>query len=152
INDNHYFIKKEAQTSIVFRQNIALQGIDVKKYKKVLSKGKRITVAEFSLLASLGYEKIKTYQMPKVSILSNGNEVVAIGQKPNNYQIRDSNYYSIFALLEKFGVKDIDYQLMKDNQQAVDKAIKKSLQADIVVISGGISMGEQDFIAPILLK
>ncbi|EQA35558.1 MoeA N-terminal region (domain I and II) [Leptospira inadai serovar Lyme str. 10] len=130
--------------------NIALQGEDLKKGDLVFSGGETLSAAAISLLASLGMRNIKVSAPPKVSIISTGNEVVSIEQDPLPWQIRDSNSYSLLSFLSKFGIEPEFVTLVPDDESKIREALAKGLESDILLLSGGVSMGNLDLIPPVL--
>lgn len=132
--------------------NIAIQGEDVKEKEFVLRAGTILSVSEISLLASLGKKNVKTFALPRVSIISTGNEVVPIDQIPLPHQIRDSNTYSLVASLHLLGIEPESVSLVQDDPEQIRKNIQKALDSDIVVLSGGVSMGSLDLIPSILTE
>ncbi|EPG73521.1 MoeA N-terminal region (domain I and II) [Leptospira fainei serovar Hurstbridge str. BUT 6] len=130
--------------------NIALQGEDLKKGDVVFSGGETLSAAAISLLASLGKRTIKVSETPKVSIVSTGNEVVSMEQDPLPWQIRDSNSYSLLSFLSKFGIEPEFVALVPDDESKIREALAKGLESDILLLSGGVSMGNLDLIPPVL--
>ncbi|MDF3818386.1 molybdopterin molybdotransferase MoeA [Leptospira sp. 96542] len=130
--------------------NIAKRGEDVRFDEIVLDKGVSIGVSELALLASLGKHRINVSRLPKVTILSTGNEIIPINQTPLNFQIRDSNSYTISAILKKYGIKSTNTRNIGDNKKELTDYIDKSKSSDILIISGGVSMGDMDLIPDIL--
>ncbi|EMY71148.1 molybdopterin molybdotransferase MoeA [Leptospira vanthielii] len=133
-------------------QNIAKQGEDVKNNQLVLPKGIQIGTSEFSLLASLGKDKVSVVKAPKVHIISTGNEVVPIHQSPLPFQIRDSNSYTIASILSKYKIQPESVTHVPDRDKELTEQIQKGLEADILILSGGVSMGSMDLVPSILLR
>lgn len=133
-------------------QNIAKQGEDVKKNQIVLTKGIQIGTSEFSLLASLGKETVSVIQSPKVHIISTGNEVIPIHSSPLPYQIRDSNSYTITSILSKYKIQPESVTHVPDLEKEITEKIQKGLDADILILSGGVSMGSLDLVPSILQR
>lgn len=132
--------------------NIALQGEDLKKGELVIGSGTVIGMSEISLLASLGFDIVPVRTLPKVSIISTGNEVVSVGSKPLPYQIRDSNSYSLIAILNRYKIQPNSIELVPDDELKITEALQKGLESDILLLSGGVSMGSMDLIPPLLEK
>lgn len=133
-------------------QNIAKQGEDVKNNQLVLPKGNQIGTSEFSLLASLGKEKVSVVKAPKIHIISTGNEVVPIQTSPLPYQIRDSNSYTITSILSKYKIQPESVTHVPDLESEITEQIQKGLEADILILSGGVSMGSMDLVPSILQR
>ncbi|TGK88012.1 molybdopterin molybdenumtransferase MoeA [Leptospira bourretii] len=132
--------------------NIAKQGEDVKKDQLVLPKGIQIGTSEISLLASLGKEKVPVVQSPEVHIISTGSEVVPVHQTPLPYQIRDSNSFTISTFLSKFKIQPKSITHVPDIESKMKDSIKQGLEGDILILSGGVSMGNMDLVPSILQK
>ena len=127
-------------------QNIRRAGEDVKAGDVVLAKGALLTPVSLPLLASLGIEKIEVFKRLKVAVLSTGDELVAVGQPLKQGQIYDTNRFTVKLLLEKMNCEVLDFGILPDNEQAFEKAfVAAQQQADLVITSGGVSVGEADF-------
>ena len=127
-------------------QNIRRAGEDVKTGDVVLAKGALLTPVSLPLLASLGIEKIEVFKRLKVAVLSTGDELVAVGQPLKQGQIYDTNRFTVKLLLEKMNCEVLDFGILPDNEQAFEKAfVAAQQQADLVITSGGVSVGEADF-------
>lgn len=128
-------------------QNVRQSGEDLAIGADVFTQGTRIESAEMGMLASLGFGQANVYRKLKVALFSTGDEVQAPGseQKPNT--IYDSNRFTIMGLLEKLGCEIIDFGILEDNEQVMIDAIENaSQQADVVITSGGVSVGDADYI------
>lgn len=132
--------------------NIALRGEDIKSGATAVSSGKALSVSEISLLATLGKKEIVTHSRPKIVILSTGNEVVSIDEVPLPHQIRDSNTYTIASLLTSLGIRPKSVSLLPDDPETIERCVREGLDSDILVLSGGVSMGSLDLIPSILEK
>jgi molybdopterin molybdotransferase len=140
-------------TSIKQGQHVRLAGEDIAINEVALVKGKRLGAAEIGLLASLGVHQASVVKAPTVAVFSTGDEVSQPGGvlKPNC--IYDSNRYTIKAMARKLGCKIIDLGIIEDNEQALTAALlQASEQADIVISSGGVSVGNADYIKIVLAK
>ncbi|TGK79145.1 molybdopterin molybdenumtransferase MoeA [Leptospira noumeaensis] len=133
-------------------QNIAKQGEDLKKGDLVLSIGLKIGTSEISVLASLGKEKLTVVKPPKIHIISTGNEVVPINTSPLPFQIRDSNSYTITSILSKYKIQPELVTHVPDSESEITNQIQQGLEADILILSGGVSMGSLDLVPSILQK
>jgi len=126
--------------------NIARKGEDVRVGKVVLRKGTRIRAQEAGILAAVGSNYVKTYSTPSIGIISTGDELVEITRKPKPWQIRNSNSYSLAAQARQL-VSDVEILgRVNDNEKEIMKLIKKGLRKDILILSGGVSMGEFDLV------
>ena len=134
-------------------QNIRRIGEDVKKGDIVLTQGDELNAVSLPLLASLGISEVKCYHRLKVAILSTGDELVEVGKPLEIGQIYDTNRFTVKLLLEKLHCEVIDLGLLPDNEAEFEKAfISAQKQADLVITSGGVSVGEADFTKTVLEK
>lgn len=132
-------------------QDIRPIGFDVNKGQQVLSAYDKLGPAELGLMASLGLTDIEVFQKPKVAVLSTGNEVVSPGQVAKAGQIRDSNKIALKSMINSHGFEFIDLGIAADTPQDLESKLSAGLElADVVVSSGGVSMGEKDFLKPVL--
>lgn len=133
------------------KQNIVLRAAEIEKGAKVFAKGERINERTIAVLASFGYSKVKVFRRPRVSILATGSEIVAVSETPSKDQIRDSNSVSIKHFAENCGAWTSVLPLVEDNLESLKTAISKAAQrSDIVILSGGVSVGDYDFTKPAL--
>ena len=131
--------------------NVRLAGEDLKQGQSVLSKGHKLTPRDIPLLASLGLAQIMVFRKLKVAVISSGDELKSLGESLAQGEIYDSNRYSIIALLSRLNVEVIDFGIIKDDRELIRNAlIEADQQADVVITSGGVSVGEADFIKEIL--
>ncbi|WP_298488517.1 molybdopterin molybdotransferase MoeA [uncultured Maribacter sp.] len=130
--------------------NIHAQGTDEKKGAVLLSPGIRIDAAEVGILATVGKSVVKVKKLPKISVVSTGNELVPVEEKPLPHQIRKSNVLSIDAALYKEYV--IPEQLhLADKKEEIKKSISVALKKnDALLLSGGVSKGKYDFIPEVM--
>lgn len=134
-------------------QNIRRIGEDVKQGDVVLAKGSLLNTVSLPLLASLGIDKVKVFPRLKVAVLSTGDELVPVGQPLKEGQIYDTNRFTVKLMLEKLNCEILDFGLLPDNEQEFEKAfVKAQQQADLVITSGGVSVGEADFTKTVLEK
>lgn len=133
-------------TEIKRGQNIHFQGRDKKKGDLVARMGQLITPAIISLAASVGEAELRVKKLPRVVIISSGDELVEVEQTPLIYQIRKSNNYTVKAVLQQHGL-DAAMIHIPDNPEITKEKIAFCLQNfDVILVSGGISMGKFDYV------
>ncbi len=131
--------------------NIRPIGDDVAQGQTVLAKGHRLTPRDIPLIASLGINDIPVVNKPKVAFFSTGDELKPLGQPLEDGQIYDSNRYGIKVLIERFGCEAIDLGIIPDCPETLKEVfLKADKEADVVVTSGGVSVGEADYTKDIL--
>lgn len=127
-------------------QNIHRQGNDAKQGEKLLTPGSLITPAEGALLAAVGKAEVLIYEPPKAAIISTGNELVDIDQRPLPHQVRKSNGYALQAVWAELGGTSVLYHL-PDDELVIQTELKHIIeQYDVLILSGGVSTGKFDFI------
>ncbi|MDN2662027.1 molybdopterin molybdotransferase MoeA [Psychromonas sp. 14N.309.X.WAT.B.A12] len=131
--------------------NVRFAGEDLSVGQTVLKQGHKLTPRDIPLLASLGIDTLPVYRQLKVAVLSSGDELRPLGSKLEQGEIYDSNRYSIIGLLSRLNVEVIDFGIIKDDYREIKETlIKADQQADVVITSGGVSVGEADFIKEVL--
>ena len=134
-------------------QNIRRLGEDIKSGQVVFQSGRKIEPCDLGLLASLGIDSIKVYRKIKVAFFSTGDEIVSLGNPLSAGQVFDSNRYSLIGLLKRLDVEAIDLGVIPDNKKVIEDTLKKaSDMADVVITTGGVSVGEADYMKEILKK
>jgi len=133
--------------------NVRHKGEQIGEEEVVFKANTLITPAAIGFLACLGITEVEVYKKPKVAILVTGNELVKPGKKLSKGKIYESNSVMLQAALQTIGVKKTKIYKVKDNLKATKKALKEILKKhDIVLISGGISVGDYDFVKEALLE
>ncbi|MCK4864167.1 MAG: molybdopterin molybdotransferase MoeA [Gammaproteobacteria bacterium] len=134
-------------------ENVRHIGEDIKDGDVVLGRGQHLSPAELGVLASLGVAEVTVYKKIRVAFFSTGDELRNVDETLDEGQIYDSNRYTIFGMLSNLGVELIDMGIIPDDRQAVEDAfIQASKQADAIMTSGGVSVGEADFVKETLDK
>ncbi|NIY81338.1 bifunctional molybdopterin-guanine dinucleotide biosynthesis adaptor protein MobB/molybdopterin molybdotransferase MoeA [Vibrio hepatarius] len=135
------------EAKIKIGQNVRQAGEDLAIGSEVFSQGKRISSPEMGMIASLGYADCQVFRALKVAVFSTGDEVQAPGTKQKSNSIYDSNRYTLIGLLESLGCEILDFGIIEDNEDLMIKALEDaSAQADVVLTSGGVSVGDADYI------
>ena len=134
-------------------QNVRQAGEDIAKGDSVFTSGKFLHPADIGLIASLGVGEVKVFRKLRVAFFSTGDELVSIGTPLKEGQIYDSNRYTLWSMLTRLNAEIIDLGVVKDTREAVEQAfLDASRQADVVITSGGVSVGDADFVKETLEK
>lgn len=135
------------------KANVRYAGEDLKIGQMVLTKGHKMRPADLGLLASLGITEVCVYRRLKVAIFSTGDELVSIHKSLKTGQVYDSNRYSLYGMLTKLDAEIIDLGTIADMPELLESTLlKASQQADVVITSGGVSVGEADYMKLLLSK
>jgi molybdopterin molybdotransferase len=127
------------------------QGSDFPSGTEVLAPGKIIGPMDIAVIASCGLEKVEVSRLPTIRVISTGNELVAAGQAIQAHQIRLSNGPALVAMLEGQGFSDCSHEHLVDDEQLLATRIEAHLAAaDVLILSGGVSMGKADFVPDVL--
>jgi molybdopterin molybdotransferase len=133
--------------------NVRQAGEDLAIGDLVLKKGIKLTPADIGLLASLGLAEVNVTRKLKVAFFSTGDELRSVGEKLDNGAIYDSNRYTLYGMLTRLGADIIDMGVVKDDRELMDKAFLEATgNADVLITSGGVSVGEADYVKETLLK
>ena len=134
-------------------QNIRNIGEDIKKGDIVIKKGRQINYVDLGILSSLGIGKIDVFRKPIISFFSTGDELISINKKLKKGLIYDSNRYLLFGLLSELPVQIKDMGVVKDNEEILVKKLKECAKvSDIIITTGGVSVGDADYIKSALKK
>ncbi len=132
---------------------ICLKGEDIKAGEVVLHKGCRIRPQHIAVLATVGYTQPVVSKRPRVAVFATGDELVQPASKPGPSQIRNSNAFQLVAQIENTGAVAKNYGIAKDTDDAIDKIFKKAVEEnDVVLVSGGVSVGEFDLVPGIFKR
>ena len=132
------------------KSNIALKGSERKVGDLLVSKGDRVSSIELGGLASVGKSQIYLFKRPTVGILTTGDELVEVDEKPGPGQIRNSNAYLLYSQVLKIGGIPKILSTATDNIKDLRNQINKGLRNDVLLISGGVSMGKYDLVEPVM--
>ncbi|HHF3068475.1 TPA: bifunctional molybdopterin-guanine dinucleotide biosynthesis adaptor protein MobB/molybdopterin molybdotransferase MoeA [Vibrio diabolicus] len=128
-------------------QNVRQAGEDLTIGSDVFTAGTRLASPEMGMIASLGFGEANVFRKLKVAVFSTGDEVQAPGTEQKANSIYDSNRFTIMGMLEKLGCEILDFGILEDNEQLMIEALENaSAQADVVMTSGGVSVGDADYI------
>lgn len=132
-------------------QNVRQAGEDIARGSRVFEAGRRLTAADIGVLASLGFAELRVRRRLRVAFFSTGDELRSIGSTLGEGEIYDSNRYSLFALLSESGVEVIDLGVVRDDPEALEESFRHAAGvADLVITSGGVSVGSADYTRQIL--
>lgn len=139
--------------SVVEGKNIRLKGEELKKGREVFEAGHAITPATLGMVGSLGIDTLKVFQKPAVRMITTGSELIAPGETRKEGQIYESNSLALTGVLEKFGFSCTEKQQIGDDFKDIKTGIEKYLKSsDVLLLSGGISVGEYDYVKQALLE
>ena len=132
-------------------QNVRQAGEDIAKDSIVLAYGHHIHAADLGVMASIGIGEIEVYRKPRIAFFSTGDELRPVGDTLGTGDIYDSNRYSLHGMLSQLNVEIIDLGIVKDNPEDLRQAFKNaSCNADLVITTGGVSVGEADYVKQIV--
>ncbi len=133
--------------------NRRLLGEDLMQGAPALIAGQHLTPAALGLVASLGLPDVRVHRRLRVAYFSTGDEVLSLGEAPREGAVYDSNRYTVFGLLTRMGCEVIDMGVVRDDPALLETAFTKAaLEADAIITSGGVSVGEADFTKAMMKK
>ena len=148
--------QQEGKTVKIFEsvgefENVRFTGESVKEGALVMGKGKHLRPPEISMLASLNCAKVSVHRKPTVAIVSTGDELTPLGAPLEPGKIRDSNRYGLYAQVEEAGGIPIDMGIARDDEVETERIFRAALaEADALITSGGVSVGEHDVVKSVL--
>jgi molybdopterin molybdotransferase len=132
-------------------ENVHPPGMDLVQGQHILSAGSRIGPAEVGLLATVGRARVPVHRRPRVAVLATGDELVEPHETPPPGSVRDSNRYALMAAVEDTGAEVVWHAHAPDAETELERAMRDGLAAaDVLITSGGVSMGTRDLIKPML--
>jgi molybdopterin molybdotransferase len=138
---------------LVAGDNRRLRGEDLMQGKPALQKGELLTPARLGLAASLGLKTVKTWRPLRVAYFSTGDEILSLGEAPREGAVYDSNRYTVFGLLSRMGCQVLDMGVVRDDPALLEAAFTSAAaQADAIITSGGVSVGEADYTKTMMKK
>jgi molybdopterin molybdotransferase len=129
---------------------VAARGSDCPFGRTVVAKGTLIGPPQIAVMASIGAAEVPCFARPRVAILGTGDELVPITQVPRDAQIRDSNTHMLAALLRRLGCDVVEIAAVRDDLQLIREAISRGMSHDALFVTGGMSMGEFDYVPAML--
>ncbi|HKR97635.1 MAG TPA: gephyrin-like molybdotransferase Glp, partial [Candidatus Angelobacter sp.] len=140
----------EIRRTAVAGENIVPAGAEAKAGQELLPKGTRLGPAQIALAAAAGKARVKVFSKPRIAILSTGDELVDVAEKPGPSQIRNSNSYSLAALVAANGGEPVQLPIAPDEEGRLTELLQEGLKADLLLLSGGVSMGKFDLVEKVL--
>jgi molybdopterin molybdotransferase len=133
------------------KENIAKKGEDVRKGEVVLRQGKQLRPQDIAVMAAVGHTSAFVRKLPVTAVISSGDELVEPDEMPGRSQIRNSNAYQLLTQVHRAGGAGKYYGIARDNEDATLAIVNKAIsECDLVLISGGVSVGEFDFVSSVL--
>ncbi|MBI4263566.1 MAG: molybdenum cofactor biosynthesis protein [Acidobacteria bacterium] len=136
--------------SVAPGQNVGRQGADIQRGQTVLRAGEVLNASRVGALAALGLTAVEAFARPRVAILSTGNEIVDPGQPLAPGQIYDINRFTVAAVVAEHGGEPVAYRTASDTLEDLSRAVDECLEQDVLVFSGGSSVGERDLILDVI--
>jgi molybdopterin molybdotransferase len=136
----------EIQRPVIAGENVVSAGAEAHASQELLSLGMRLGSAQIALAAAAGKASLKVYRKPRVAILSTGDELVEVAEKPGPSQIRNSNSYSLATMVVECGGEPVQLPIAPDEEGKLTELIQEGLKADMLLLSGGVSMGKFDLV------
>lgn len=135
----------EIINSVSAGENIIKKGDDIKAGQLLLEKGRKLSSAEIGALSGLGYAQARVFTRPEIAVISSGDELIPPGNQRKGSSIYDINSYLLGSLFKEWGLKPALKGIVADNQAELKAKIEASLEADLILISGGSSVGVKDY-------
>jgi molybdopterin molybdotransferase len=133
-------------------QNVRRAGEDLRAGSPAIRAGKRLRPAELGLIASIGIGEVAVRRRPRVAFFSTGDELASIGTPLKEGEVYDSNRYTLHGMLARLDCEIVDLGVVRDEPAALEAAFRQASEADAIVTSGGVSVGEADFIRGLMAK
>jgi molybdopterin molybdotransferase len=140
----------EITKSVALGENIVAQGAEAKRGSLLLARGTRLDESAIALAASVGRSRLRVFARPRVAVLTTGDEIVDIDAEPGPTQIRNSNTYSLAVQIQQAGGEPVLLPIAPDEPRRLRQLIEEGLQSDLLIMTGGVSMGRYDLVEPVL--
>ena len=140
------------ERAVVVGENIVPAGCEARAGQLLLPRGTRMGFAEIAVAAGVGKAQVSTYSPPRIGILSTGDEIVDVDAHPGPSQIRNSNSYSLSAQVEAAGAEPVRLPIAPDDPVVLKHLIAEGLALDLLLLTGGVSMGKYDLVEPALAE
>jgi molybdopterin molybdotransferase len=142
----------EITKGVVPEENIVAQGAEAKRGSLLLDRGTRLNESAIALAASVGKSQLKVFVRPRVAVLTTGDEIVEVDAEPGPTQIHNSNSYSLAAQIQKAGGEPVLLPIAPDEPRRLRELIEAGLQSDLLIMTGGVSMGRYDLVEQVLAE
>jgi molybdopterin molybdotransferase len=136
----------EITRTVAPRENIVAQGAEAKRGDLLVDAGARLNESAIALAASVGKARLKVFVRPRVAILTTGDEIVPVDSEPGPAQIRNSNTYSLAVQVQQAGGDPVLLPIAPDEPRRLRQLIEEGLQSDLLIMTGGVSMGRYDLV------
>lgn len=151
----HEHAERIGEEALVYRpvypgENISKKGSDIPFGKEVVKKGDYLNASKIGVLAALGSGRVKVYEKPRVRIIPTGSELARVGESKSVMQIYDINSHTLAAVVRENGGIPVLHEIVPDEENEIEKALEKSVENSLIVITGGSSVGTRDVIYDVL--
>jgi molybdopterin molybdotransferase len=133
-------------------ENIVPMGAEARAGAVIVPRGTRISPAQVAVAAACGAGKLSVFGRPRIAIVATGDELVEVSERPQSQQIRNSNSYSLAAQILAAGAEPVRLPIARDERIHLEGIIRSALETDLVLLSGGVSMGKYDLVEEVLLS
>jgi molybdopterin molybdotransferase len=140
----------EITKGVAPRENIVLQGAEARRGSLLLDRGTRLNESAVALAASVGRSKLQVFVRPRVAILTTGDEIVEVDAELGSTQIRNSNSYSLAVQIQQAGGEPVLLPIAPDEPRRLRQLIEEGLHSDLLIMTGGVSMGRYDLVEQVL--
>jgi molybdopterin molybdotransferase len=140
----------EITKAVASGESIVAQGTEAKRASLLLDQGTRLNEADIALAASVGKSRLQVFVRPRVAVLTTGDEIVEIDVEPGPTQIHNSNTYSLAVQIQKAGGVPVLLPIAPDEPRRLRQLIEEGLQSDLLIMTGGVSMGRYDLVEQVL--
>lgn len=139
-----------AERSLAAGENISPAGCEASKGQRLIEAGTKIDYAHIGVLATVGVQHVDVFTKPSVSIIATGDELVGVNEKPEMFQIRNSNSYSLAAQVQRAGGTIAFQTVAQDTESALRSALDRAFASELILLSGGVSAGKYDLVEAVL--